>query len=252
MLLGMSASMAELSKYMSEEEHDHWLKMAGIAFADNITSKTFLSQLSNLIKAIGEPERYGDNYLGAMLGSFVPGAVGQYARARDPVVRDTDPDKNLEGLAYAWDDFSKDLQARIPGQREKLPPKYDALGKPIKTTDAPGYINPFRVSDTSKADPVAKEMAAARARTSPAKDMIRGVRLTPDEKEVYAKASGTVTRARLEALFASPAYQARPTWLKDEEIKKVVDKSRANVRDAIIKGVPTDRRVEAKVRQLRR
>ena len=64
-------------------------------------------------------------------------------------------------------------------------------------------------------------------------------------------ASGA-TRARPEALFASTAYQARPTWLKDEEIKKVVDKSRANVRDAIIKGVPTERRVDAKIKQLRR
>lgn len=252
MLLGMAADISELSDYMSREESDNWMKMAGMAFAQNITNKTFLSQLTNLIKAISEPQQYGDNYLGAMAGSFVPGVVGQAARARDPWERDTDPDKNLKGLAYMWDDVKRDILARIPGQREKLPLRRDALGQPMPITDSPSMFNPIRTGELRTDDPVAMELAAARARVSPAKGTIQNVKLTPKEKEAYGQASGTVTRARLEALFASPAYQGLPQFLRDERISKEMQKARGDVRDAIVKGIPAERRAEAKVRQLRR
>lgn len=252
MLLGMAADIYELSDYMSREESEQWVKMAGMAMAQNVTSKTFLQQLTNLMKAISEPQQYGDNYLGAMVGSFVPGVVAQAARARDPWERDTDPDKNLNGLAYAWDDVKRDIMARIPGQREKLPLRRDALGQPMPITDSPSMFNPIRTGDLRTDDPVAMELASARARVSPAKDTIKGVRLTPEEKEAYGQASGTVARARLERLFASPGYQALPEFLKDEKISKEMAKARTDVRNAIVQGLPVERRVEAKVRQLRR
>lgn len=252
MLLGMAADIYELSDYMSREESEQWVKMAGMAMAQNVTSKTFLQQLTNLMKAISEPQQYGDNYLGAMVGSFVPGVVAQAARARDPWERDTDPDKNLNGLAYAWDDVKRDIMARIPGQREKLPLRRDALGQPMPITDSPSMFNPIRTGELRTGDPVAMELASARARVSPAKDTIKGVRLTPEEKEAYGQASGTVARARLERLFASPGYQALPEFLKDEKISKEMAKARTDVRNAIVQGLPVERRVEAKVRQLRR
>lgn len=252
MLLGMAADLYELSDYMSREESEQWLKMAGMAFAQNVTSKTFLSGLTNLIKAISEPQQYGDNYLGAMTGSFVPGVVGQAARARDPWERDTDPDKNLKGLAYAWDDVKRDIQARIPGQREKLPLRRDALGQPMPLTDSPSMFNPIRTGELRADDPVAMELANARARVSPAKGVIQNVKLTPEEKEAYGQASGTVARARLERLFASPAYQGLPQFLRDEKISKEMEKARTDVRNAIVGQMPAERRVEAKVRQLRR
>lgn len=252
MLLGMAVDIYELSDYMTREESDHWIKMAGMAFAQNITSKTFLTGLTNLMKAMSEPEQYGDNYLGAMTGSFVPGVVGQAARARDPWERDTDPDKNLKGLAYAWDDVKRDIQARIPGQREKLPLRRDALGQPMPLTDSPSMFNPIRTGELRADDPVAMELAAARARVSPAKGVIQNVKLTPEEKEAYGQASGTVARARLERLFASPAYQGLPQFLRDEKISKEMEKARTDVRNAIVGQMPAERRVEAKIKQLRR
>lgn len=252
MLLGMAVDIYELSDYMTREESDHWIKMAGMAFAQNITSKTFLTGLTNLMKAMSEPEQYGDNYLGAMTGSFVPGVVGQAARARDPWERDTDPDKNLKGLAYAWDDVKRDIQARIPGQREKLPLRRDALGQPMPLTDSPSMFNPIRTGELRTDDPVAMELANARARVSPAKGVIQNVKLTPEEKEAYGRASGTVTRGRLERLFASPAYQGLPQFLRDEKISKEMEKARTDVRNAIVGQMPAERRVEAKIRQLRR
>lgn len=252
MLLGMAADLYELSDYMSREESEQWLKMAGMAFAQNITSKTFLSGLTNLIKAISEPQQYGDNYIGALTGSFVPGVVGQAARARDPWERDTDPDKNLKGLAYAWDDVKRDIMARIPGQREKLPLRRDALGQPMPLTDSPSMFNPIRTGELRTDDPVAMELANARARVSPAKGIIQNVKLTPEEKEAYGQASGTVARARLERLFASPAYQGLPQFLRDEKISKEMEKARTDVRNAIVGQMPAERRVEAKIRQLRR
>ena len=252
MLLGMAVDIYELSDYMTREESDHWIKMAGMAFAQNITSKTFLTGLTNLMKAMSEPEQYGDNYLGAMTGSFVPGVVGQAARARDPWERDTDPDKNLKGLAYAWDDVKRDIQARIPGQREKLPLRRDALGQPMPLTDSPSMFNPIRTGELRADDPVAMELANARARVSPAKGVIQNVKLTPEEKEAYGQASGTVARARLERLFASPAYQGLPQFLRDEKISKEMEKARTDVRNAIVGQMPAERRVEAKIRQLRR
>lgn len=252
MLLGMAADLYELSDYMSREESEQWLKMAGMAFAQNVTSKTFLSGLTNVIKAISEPQQYGDNYLGALTGSFVPAVVGQAARARDPWERDTDPDKNLKGLAYAWDDVKRDIQARIPGQREKLPLRRDALGQPMPLTDSPSMFNPIRTGELRADDPVAMELANARARVSPAKGVIQNVKLTPEEKEAYGQASGTVARARLERLFASPAYQGLPQFLRDEKISKEMEKARTDVRNAIVGQMPAERRVEAKIRQLRR
>ena len=72
------------------------------SFADNITNKTYLRGVSDVIKAIDDPERYGPTYLNNFLSSPIPNVSGYIRRMDDPYVRD------VRGLTDA-------LMNKIPG-----------------------------------------------------------------------------------------------------------------------------------------
>ena len=77
-ILGMAADLQEMSvnKYGTEGEKQHLAGKIAMSITKNLTSKTFLSGLSNIIDGISDPERYGENVVNQLVGSVVPSMVG--------------------------------------------------------------------------------------------------------------------------------------------------------------------------------
>src|SRR3546814_18169996 len=74
---------------MTPEESDRLALNLSIAVAKNITSKTWLSGLSDFFDVLSDPERYGRNYVARLAGSMAEQAmVSQMAGGSKPKLRD--------------------------------------------------------------------------------------------------------------------------------------------------------------------
>src|SRR3546814_13502039 len=69
LLAGVASDFADLGNYMTPEESDRFALNLSIAVAKNITSKTWLSGLSDFFDVLSDPERYGRNYVARLAGS---------------------------------------------------------------------------------------------------------------------------------------------------------------------------------------
>lgn len=123
-LMGMAADMTETARdYFSAVNADdadvERLTGAGaLAFANNITSKTYFQGVARFVDAISDPRSNSESWMKSMAGSAVPGVVGAVDRLQDPYVRAT----------YSMMDA---IKSRIPGYSETLPPLQNRWGEPI-------------------------------------------------------------------------------------------------------------------------
>lgn len=129
-LLGMAADATEMLMHAQHESLDdpdtEKLAVASaLAFAGNITNKTYLSGLSSLIEALNDPQRAAEGWMQRTAGSVVPAGVANVERAQDPIVREV----------YSMMDA---IRARTPGLSKDLPPRLDLWGQPVKTESGMG------------------------------------------------------------------------------------------------------------------
>lgn len=210
-IMGLAADSAEFWNYMTQDEHDRWARMLAYAFAQNVTNQTFMRGFTELVNAVQDPERYGENYLEAIAGTAVPGFSAQLSQETDPYVRE------VHGMVEA-------MRARIPYMREGLMPKRDIFGEPIKNPDYLWLGSPFSVSHTST-DKVRTEAARVGFATPviPKKiDVLPGmnvgaldkIELTPDQRDVFASESGKIAHRMIEPFVNSPGWERIPDIYK--------------------------------------
>lgn len=86
----------------------------------NLISQTYMSGVADLLNAIEDPARYGENFIERTAQGIVPysSALRTITRGIDPTVRET------EGLGEA-------IKAEIPGLSSTLPAKENTYGEPI-------------------------------------------------------------------------------------------------------------------------
>jgi hypothetical protein len=122
--------------------------------AGSILDQSFLSGLSALVDALGDPERYGTRFVQQLATGFVPfsGALRTVTQASDPYQRA--PHSIAEGV-----------QAIIPGQSDKLPPRLTRFGQPVER--GAGAFNVFKPSPVVN-DPIAAALADAGINIRPA------------------------------------------------------------------------------------
>lgn len=131
-LLGLSADMVELSvndDYGVEKQKrlDEAMIAATLSVAQNVTSKTYLSGLSEFFEAMGDPQRYGESYFKRLAGSVVPTGVAEITRIQDPVMRES------------WNMLDA-IRRRTPGMSEDLPSRRDLWGRPISYQSGLGSL----------------------------------------------------------------------------------------------------------------
>lgn len=246
--------VADFSDKASEDKvgSKDWINFMGsaigTALSKNITSKSYLTGIEQLMDAINQPDRKMSQFISTRLGSLVvPSLVSQVVPSGDPVMR--------EARTFL-DMFTK----RIPGMSTKLEPKRNILGEPIKRQEAigPDFISPLFYSEQKK-DKVMEELSNLRYSFSmPPVVESGGVDLSKYRNgqgqtayDRYVELTGQVKlgnkdlRQALNKLVTSPQYLALPADPVEgldsprvAELKKVIGKYRATAKEKMLKEYP--------------
>ncbi len=202
--------------------------------ASSLLDQSFLSGVSALVDALGDPERYGRRFVQQLATGFVPlsGFLRTVAHATDPIVRN--PKSVMEGV-----------QAIIPGQGRTLEPRLTRFGEPVPRVE--GALNVFKRSPVVN-DPVASMLDEAGVDLRPAQGpqdvtVARGVKLPLERSEQFAagQASGRVMRQVLERLQASPVFQRASPVQQQRLIEHAIAQSRDAVRQQLVREAVLDR-----------
>lgn len=136
MFLGLAADYTEVSGHIDDQSLGELAANMSISLANNITSKTYLTGLTQVLEAITDPEEKMATWFRSRVASFIPTILKQAGSLipglEDPYMRET------RNMADA-------LLNRIPGFSQSLPPKRNIFGEPITARQAlgPDTLSPF-------------------------------------------------------------------------------------------------------------
>jgi len=215
-LIGIAADLSEVWDQMGDDERDQTSKMLMIAFANSITNQTFLQGLSQFTNALSDPDRYGHALAKNLAGSLIPNIIAQPTAMMDPLARET------TSIIDA-------VKQRIPGLRQTLEPKIDVFGQDVEARGRVLGITPISVQQEST-DQVRREidrLAISVPKTPKKIHVGRGtgkygeVELSPEQRTVYARASGKFAYGILSEVVESPNWQRMHDIHKRELFQRV-------------------------------
>lgn len=228
----------------SEAEALDLATAAATAVAQNVTSKTYLSGLSEFFDVMSstsaDPEANNlklKRWIERMAGSVVPAGVAQVERTVDP------------GLS-ATDGIIEKIKSRIPGYSEDLPPRRNIFGEPIILQGGigPDIMSPLYTS-TDKKDPIADEIVSQQARITMPRKSINGVKLSTKQYDSYIRFYAGENnpfvkmplKEKLREVFSSDMYRSAtegPEGGKSVIIRSVFDGYREAAKAQMIKTDP--------------
>jgi hypothetical protein len=214
MLFGMASDLTAMMPTVDQKTQDEVATTFVAALAMNLTNKTYVTGIREVIEVMNDPERRMERFIQNRVGSHVPSFVAQLND--DPYLRE------LRG-------YLDGIQARLPGS-DRLPPRRDLLGKPL--SPVPGMADwsssqrvlsktlPIAITKETN-NPLREEIAKLRFGFSPPVPRVQGIDLREfvddkgqDAYDRYQELVGQVGRRSLEEslnrLIASPSYQRLP------------------------------------------
>jgi hypothetical protein len=253
MMLGLAADIFERSTALkAQDENPLQTAMAAmaVAFSKNITNKSYLAGIEQVVDAFSQPERFVPRLFQNRLGSYIPSAISQATGGfgDDPYMRE----------ARGWFDA---VLRRVPGASGFVDPSRNILGEKIERTGiAPGidYINPIVVS-SNKNDAVMNEIAAVQhGFTQPRVIQDGGINYSDYQnangQSAYdrwleatseVRINGKTLRQSLERLIKSRQYQKLGSELLEDfdsprtrEIRKVISAYRSVAKEKILREFP--------------
>lgn len=186
-----------------------------------MTEQTFLQGVQQLTDALSDPLRNGPRFAAGLVP--VPSLAGQVAAGLDPNVRVTN------GVA-------QQLQRKVPGASQALPPRIDQFGQPVVRHEggAGGFAKELldiTSSRPAKGDVVTRELDRLRVFPGlPGKTvrmMGQTVQRTPQDMQQLLAAAGPQLHQALAATIANPGYQALPDEQKADVLRKVMEAVRS-------------------------
>ncbi len=234
-LVGMAADVAEVWDHLTEEESDKVPKMLSVAFANAVTSQTFLQGITNVVNALSDPKRFGAKLVQQYAGSVVPAIVAQPTAMLDPVTREV----------YSVVDAVK---ARLPGLRETLYPKRDVFGEPVQAKERLGAVSPVTETKVSE-DKVRSEASRLGISAADAPKKIHlgkfsgkmgDVELTPEERDRFAQTGGQLAYSILATVVNDPTWDALPDLVKRRTYQRVFTQAH---KVAAQQSLPIDKRL---------
>jgi len=238
MLLGVAADYAEIAGQAEEMETDELASAMVMAISKNVTSKTWLRGVSELLNVMSDPDRYGERYVERFVGTVVPTGVAQVERVVDPELRQANS-------------MLDQIRSRIPGYSDDLPPRRNLWGEPIILSGGlgPDIVSPVYTSEKKEA-PVSEEMIRLQLPLSMPSRVAHGVELAPEQYDRYLVLAGNEAKhprtnlglkETLEQLIESPEYQRQsdgPDGGKASMILTHVYAFRAMARDMLLEEFP--------------
>jgi hypothetical protein len=227
--LGILADIAEFNKVNAPQTEDaasNAMSALLVSLTYNLTDKSYLRGLNNVMNALRDPETYGPKIFQDIAGGFVPNTLNQLQNTEQQVIL-----RDSRSVADA-------MLKRIPMASESLPPQRSFLGDVLYKENPLGLLNmisPVYVS-TPKNDIVDREVG----------ELLHGFTMPPsklygiDDLDMrehvnaqgrqaydrYLELSGTTTinnknlRQALAALMKSPQYKALPKDNIQDQIGK--------------------------------
>lgn len=220
--IGVAADLAMLPEGMSERQKEEKTTLLVASILGNLANKTWLSGVTDIVEALSDPERNADNMMQRLVGSLlVPNIVAGTARTLDPTQRE------VETMGDA-------LKNRMPGLRDDLLPRRDIWGKEIRSEGGigPDFLSPSAVS-TALDDPVNKALLQLGYAPGYPSKKVGGRELTAQEYDRYQAMAGSAAHDALSGLVATPQWQSMDDETKAKAAKKLVDRSRADAREAL-------------------
>ena len=178
----------------TDEAFSHAVWATANAAANTIGNEVGFQSLRNFMDAI-EDEKKGGSFAAYQTTSMLPfsSLLTQTASFIDPHMR------VAKSMVAALDN-------RIPGLRETLLPKRDPLyGEPL---DNPGFHGILR-SLPINTDPVKAELERVNLHPTAPRDVIGGVKLTPDQYDRYEATAGPLVNRALTSLVNHPGWQPK-------------------------------------------
>lgn len=227
--IGTVADMVELSSHMTERQKEQAGMLVTASIINNLGNKTWLSGISSGLEAISDPTRYLDSFVARTAGAIaVPSFVNQMARVNDPTLREA------RGTLDR-------IRSRLPGLSETLPARRDVFGKAVQSEGGvgPDIVSPIWTR-TAKNDPTIKALLADGIGISdPDRSYTSGgkrIDWTPEQYSELKRRSGEYAKPRLDALVRGPGWNSLPIDDREDAVRDVMKKARAQARAAILVG----------------
>jgi len=247
MFLGLVADIAELSGGAEDHDIEEVTAALGVAISQNLTSKTYLSGLSEIIMAIQSPDTRMSDWAARRIGSYIPASVRDMRQGfTDDALRET------RGMV-------DEVMNRIPGLSDKLAPRRNMYGEPISSTQGFRWnaINPMSYSEQLP-DEVKDELIGLGHGFAPARPEMGGVDMREykskkgqDAYDRFQQLHGEVTvRGRklkefLGEVIGSDKYKALPQFAEGDYssprvdmIQKVLRRFRSRAYRKVLKEYP--------------
>lgn len=220
MTLGVAADYVEKQSAMTDRQKDDLAMLMVASMIQNLSDKTWLSGLSDMLGAIQDPVRHGPSAIRrTVAGVAVPAAAGQLARTIDDSPREQKT-------------ISEAIQARIPGLSDNLRPSLDAWGRPVEHQGrlGPDIASPFPIS-APRHEPINEEAQRLGLKVTHPSRTVKGQRLTDDQFHAYKQLAGGLLASGFNQLIASPGWQGMTPDQQRKAYDKLKDASRKAARD---------------------
>jgi len=225
MTLGTAAGMAESWQAASDGELSEIGAHLIRSVIGNLSDKTWLSGISDVMAAIDDPQRNLRGLTSRLAGSVaVPTGVAQVTRWMDPVQRET------RGTGYVDSALSR-IQSRIPGLSDDLFPRRDVLGREVRSEGGlgPDIASPIWTRQ-ARNDPLLAEMRRIGVNIGRPARRARGGQYNSFDYDRLQETAGRYALDDLRALMASPAYGRMTDDERREEARRVITRSRRDAR----------------------
>lgn len=215
-ILGVSADVMEAIHFGNADGKttDRIFAAAVAAISTRFMQMSSLTGLSDAVNAVHNPLTFGEKWLQSYMTSYIPSVSGNIAKVIDPSVKQVNT---------VWDAALN----KVPFAKGTLKTKYDVWGQDIVSEGAlgPDLISPIYQS-TAKNDPVTAQLVSLRYFPARPSEKIRGVKLTQEQYDLYARTSGIQTKLLLNRLVASPSFNKMPREAKIDSLKSAVNMGR--------------------------
>jgi hypothetical protein len=237
-VLGLAADLVLIGRNLYEDNTDELVTndadpgeigaaLLGIV-TENLTDKSFFKGLSDFAAAISGDE----NAVATFTGSVVTGLVPFSSLSRS--------------AAQQFDEFGRQafaltekIMAQTPGLSDKLPPRRDVLGRPVKHPERLGFdlVSPIVVSKEDP-DPVARAVAELGVSYRMPRRDIAGVKLNSEQYSRLVEVRGKFIYDNIKTLMETGRWYSAPRGLRAAVFSQLGEVGTSIAQDTLAKEYP--------------
>ncbi len=217
----------------SDEAAEAAFAQAALAVGSSFLDQSFASQLSNVINAMEEPDRYASRVLNLTAQGAIPGS-GLLRNVTQAV------DRNAEGesIIRRPEGVVESMMAITPGLSSRVPARLDPFGQTVTrpgSSMVSGFVAPTISPETD--DPVTRKLIElGEFPGSPTATLtVRGerVQFTREQERAFIQAQGLEQRQAVERVLARTGFDRLPEERQQGRVRKAMRDARDRVRTRV-------------------